>query len=217
MKIIVLHGLFMHGIVMQPLSHKLRNFGYQTKVLTYNTIAIDEQRIFPLIDNALSDSMPNILVGHSLGGLVIKHYLQSRQPDARTVSHAVVIGSPIKGASIVTRLQELKVDAILGNSPSFGLTQHDGEWSFVQKLGSIAGTLPLGVRPLLLMDSKTMSDGTVTVEETKIEGMADHIELKSSHTSLIYSSQVPLQIDHFIRNDHFLHTGQDKLQSLKQN
>ncbi len=205
MKVVILHGLFMHGMVMQPLSHKLRNLGYKTKVLTYNSVAIDEQRIFSMIDNALSNSMPNILVGHSLGGLVIKHYLQSRQPNIQTISHAVVIGSPIKGASIVTRLQELKMDAILGNSPSFGLNQHEGKWNFKQKLGSIAGTLPLGVRPLLLMDSKSISDGTVTIEETKIEGMTDHIGIKSSHTSLIYSSQVPQQIDHFVRNDHFLH------------
>ncbi len=205
MKIIILHGLFMHGIVMQPLSHKLENLGYETEVLTYNTVAINEERIFSSIDHALSDSMPNILVGHSLGGLMIKNYLRLRQPSLKAVSHVVAIGSPIKGASIVSRIQELGMDVILGNSPSFGLNQHEGEWHFVQKLGSIAGTLPIGVRPLLLMDTKTTSDGTVTVDETKIEGMTDHIEIKSSHTSLIYSSQVPQQIDHFIRNDRFWH------------
>ncbi len=203
MNIIILHGLYMNGLVMQPLGYKLRSLGHQTKVLTYNTVAINDQRIFSQIDNALSETEPNILVGHSLGGVVIKRYLQSRQPSSQSISHVVLIASPIKGASIVTRLQELKIDVILGNAPTFGLNQHEDEWSFEQKLGCIAGTLPLGVRPFLLMDNSPLSDGTVTVEETKIEGMTDHITVKSSHTSLIYSSQVPKLIEHFIYHNQF--------------
>jgi len=205
MKIIILHGLYMHGMVMQPLSHRLRDLGYRTKILSYNTVAIDENKVFNAIDNALSTQMPNILVGHSLGGLIIKHYLQARQLDEQQVSHVVTIGSPMQGASIVTRIQELGMSAILGNSPSFGLAQHEGTWNQPQKLGCIAGTLPLGARSLLMMDNKMMSDGTVTVEETKIEGMTDHVEIRSSHTSLIYTSLVPQQIHHFIENNVFIH------------
>lgn len=203
MKVIILHGLYMHGMVMQPLGHKLRKYGYRTKILSYNSVAINEQRLFSLLDKTLSDSMPNILVGHSLGGLLIKRYLEDRQLPTSKVSHVVTIGSPLKGASIVTRIQELGMSAILGNSPDFGLRQHESAWALPQKLGSIAGTLPLGVRSLLLMDNRMMSDGTVTVEETRLEGMADHVEIKSSHTSLIYSALVPNQIHHFIQNSHF--------------
>jgi len=205
MKVIILHGLYMHGMVMQPLSHKLRKYGYRTKVLSYNSVAINEQRLFTLLDRTLSDSMSNILVGHSLGGLIIKRYLENRQLPKEKVSHVVTIGSPLKGASIVTRIQELGMSAILGNSPDFGLKQHESAWALEQKLGSIAGTLPLGVRSLLLMDNRMMSDGTVTVEETKLDGMTDHIEIKSSHTSLIYSSLVPNQIHCFIQKHHFEH------------
>ncbi len=205
MKIIILHGLYMHGMVMQPLSRKLRSYGYRTKVLTYNSVAIHQHRLFSMIDNALSPTMPNILVGHSLGGLVIKQYLQSRHPSTTKISHVVTIGSPLRGASIVTRLQELGMGTLLGNSPHFGLSEHHDEWSYPQKLGSIAGTLPIGARALLLMDRRLPSDGTVTVEETKIRGMTDHIETPKSHTSLIYSTFVPDQIHHFIENDVFQH------------
>lgn len=205
MKIIILHGLYMHGMVMQPLSHRLRDLGYHTKILSYNSVAIDEKKVFASIDAALSKESPNVLVGHSLGGLIIKHYLQSRQHSENKVSHVVTIGSPMQGASIVSRIQELGMSVILGNSPSFGLAQHEGTWQQPQKLGCIAGTLPLGARSLLMMDNKMMSDGTVTVEETKIEGMTDHIEIRSSHTSLIYTSWVPRQIDHFIQHDIFAH------------
>lgn len=205
MKIVILHGLYMHGLVMQPLSHKLRKFGFDTQVITYNTVAIEQEKVFSRIDNALSDSQTNILVGHSLGGLIIKKYLAARRPSLQQISHVVTIGSPIKGASIVNRIRDLGMDAILGNSPEHGLNMHDDIWDFEQKLGSIAGTLPLGARALLMMDNSIMSDGTVTVEETKIEGMTDHIQIPSSHTSMIYSSYVPEQIKYFSEHNTFQH------------
>ncbi|MCG9237778.1 triacylglycerol lipase, partial [Vibrio harveyi] len=144
-----------------------------------------------------------VLVGHSLGGLMIKRYLANRQPSTSLVSHVVAIGSPLKGASIVGRIQDLGLGAILGNSPHHGLNRHDDAWDFPQKLGSIAGTMPIGARPLLIRNDNTMSDGTVTVEETRLDGMQDHIEVKQTHTSLIYNTFVPQQIDHFIRTDYF--------------
>lgn len=205
MKIIILHGLYMHGLVMQPLSHKLRKLGYQTQVLTYNTVAIDKQRVFQKIDSALSPDQTNILVGHSLGGLIIKAYLHERHASLETISHVVAIGSPIRGASIVERMQQLGIGAMLGNSPQHGLNLHDGLWCVPQKLGCIAGTVPLGARALFGMDQSMLSDGTVTVEETKIEGMTDHILSPSTHTSLIYNSFVPKQIDYFVKHNSFEH------------
>ncbi|EGQ7876012.1 triacylglycerol lipase [Vibrio parahaemolyticus] len=203
MKIIILHGLYMHGLVMQPLSQKLRKLGYETQVLSYNTIAIDESSLFDSIDHSLNPLTANVLVGHSLGGLMIKRYLANRKPTTSLISHVVAIGSPLKGASIVGRIQDLGLGAILGNSPHHGLNKHDDAWAFPQKLGSIAGTVPIGARPLLIRNDNTMSDGTVTVEETRLDGMQDHIEVKQTHTSLIYNTFVPQQIVHFIRTDYF--------------
>ncbi|HHF3079367.1 TPA: triacylglycerol lipase [Vibrio diabolicus] len=203
MKIIILHGLYMHGLVMQPLSQKLRKLGYETQVLSYNTVAIDESSLFDSIDHSLNPLTANVLVGHSLGGLMIKRYLANRKPTTSLISHVVAIGSPLKGASIVGRIQDLGLGTILGNSPHHGLNKHDDAWAFPQKLGSIAGTMPIGARPLLLRNDNTMSDGTVTVEETRLDGMQDHIEVKQTHTSLIYNTFVPQQIDHFIRTDYF--------------
>ncbi|MCV5646280.1 hypothetical protein OFN55_26345, partial [Escherichia coli] len=143
MKIIILHGLYMHGLVMQPLSQKLRKLGYETQVLSYNTVAIDESSLFDSIDHSLNPLTTNVLVGHSLGGLMIKRYLANRKPSTNLISHVVAIGSPLKGASIVGRIQDLGLGAILGNSPHHGLNKHDDAWDFPQKLGSIAGTMPI--------------------------------------------------------------------------
>ncbi|AXY03259.1 triacylglycerol lipase [Vibrio alfacsensis] len=203
MRVIILHGLYMHGLVMQPLSQKLKKLGYETRVISYNTVSIHEPSLFDSIDQALNPLTANVLVGHSLGGLMIKRYLASRQPTTSLVSHVIAIGSPLKGASIVSRIQDLGLGAILGNSPYHGLNKHEDVWRFPQKLGSIAGTMAIGARPILMHRDHTLSDGTVTVEETRLDGMQDHIETKQTHTSLIYNTFVPAQIDHFIRTDRF--------------
>ncbi|ENM5893160.1 triacylglycerol lipase [Vibrio mimicus] len=204
MKIVILHGLYMHGLVMQPLAQRLNKLGYQTQVISYNTIAIDDEKVFQAIDQALSPRQVNVLVGHSLGGLMIKRYLRSRRPPLSLISHVVALGSPLKGASIVGKIQQMGFGAILGNAPLYGLELHQDTWELPQLLGSIAGTLPLGFRPILLGGSR-LCDGTVTVAETQISGMADHLQLRQSHTGLVYSHKVAHQIDHFIRHGKFHH------------
>ncbi len=54
MKIVILHGLYMHGLVMQPLAQRLNKLGYQTEVISYNTLAIDDEKVFQAIDCALA-------------------------------------------------------------------------------------------------------------------------------------------------------------------
>ncbi|EKO3692287.1 triacylglycerol lipase [Vibrio metschnikovii] len=202
MQIILVHGLYMHGLVMHPLSHRLHKLGYRTQTISYNSLAIDDETIFRRLDRAIAHGSYNALVGHSLGGLVIKRYLESRTPSGDTVSHVVAIGSPLQGASIVNKIEQLGLGAALGNSAEFGLKQHHDEWRYPQKLGSIAGTIPLGLRSLLLRDQLD-SDGTVTVEETKIAGMTDHIAISTTHTSMLFNHSVAEQIDHFLRYNRF--------------
>ncbi|MDW6003630.1 PGAP1-like alpha/beta domain-containing protein [Vibrio mangrovi] len=202
MKIILLHGLYMHGIALQPLRQRLNQLGYTTEVISYNTVAIDDEKLFCAIDAALDQDCINILVGHSLGGLMIKNYLAARKPSNTQISHVITIGSPLQGASIIGKIQEIGLGTILGNSPDYGLQQHEDEWRFPQKLGSIAGTFAFGIRSVLL-GNEHPSDGTVTVEETKITGMTDHLEIHYAHTSMLYSARLAIQIDNFIRHDHF--------------
>ncbi|WED24780.1 triacylglycerol lipase [Vibrio sp. JC009] len=202
MTIVILHGLYMHGLVMLPLSQRLQELGYKTRIISYNTLSIDEKKLFNDIDAALEEE-GNILLGHSLGGLMIKRYLASRAPSSKKISHVITLASPIKGASIAEKVQIMGLGVFLGNSVDHGLVLHEDQWEFPQLLGSITGTVPIGIRSLLLRDDQA-TDGTVTVEETKIKGMADHVETTTSHTGIILSTQAIRQIDHFIKNDHFI-------------
>ncbi|MDV7106284.1 triacylglycerol lipase [Vibrio sp. TH_r3] len=203
-KIIILHGLFMHGLIMKPLANRLKKEGFDVEVISYNSRNINIELVFDKIQHALHSSKRNILVGHSLGGLLALSFLECKKPSIDVVSHLVTLASPLNGASIAQRLVELKCRKILGNSFLYGLKPEYRAWNGAQKIGSIAGYLPLGLRPVLLAD-KEMSDGTVSLNETKLQGMSDHIMLNCSHTSIIYSSKTVQQIKAFILHDKFSH------------
>ncbi|WED28094.1 triacylglycerol lipase [Vibrio sp. DW001] len=203
-KIIILHGLFMHGLVMKPLSKRLQREGFEVEIISYNSRTINVDHLFRKIERALHPSNPNIIVGHSLGGLLALSFLESKKPSYDSISHLVTLASPLNGSSIAQRLVELNCSRILGNSIQYGLEPTNRVWSGEQKVGSIAGNLPLGIRSVLLRD-KEMSDGTVTISETQLQGMTDHVMLESSHTSIIYSSKTVKQIKAFVQQDRFIH------------
>ena len=66
----------------------------------------------------------------------------------------------------------------------------------------IAGDLAFGAGQLF-GKLGAPSDGTVTVEETQIEGAADRVVLHVSHTGMLLSSRVARQAGAFLRTGRF--------------
>lgn len=58
---------------------------------------------------------------------------------------------------------------------------------------------------LIIPDIPRPNDGTVAVDETKLEGTQDHITLHASHFGLLISAQTFQQIIHFIDHGAFQH------------
>ena len=75
-RVIVLHGLYMSGLVMRPLCSRLEESGVKVLNLTYNTRDPNRDAIFTQIDEFISDE-PSALVCHSMGGLVARAYLEA--------------------------------------------------------------------------------------------------------------------------------------------
>ncbi|HMB38016.1 MAG TPA: alpha/beta hydrolase, partial [Wenzhouxiangellaceae bacterium] len=71
-----------------------------------------------------------------------------------------------------------------------------------REVAAIAGTSSLGVGRLFA-DLEKPHDGTVTVAETKVPDLADHLELPVSHTGLVFSRQVAEAVDGFLRSGRF--------------
>jgi hypothetical protein len=69
------------------------------------------------------------------------------------------------------------------------------------ELGVIAGTV--NRRPPILGIPDEPSDGTVTVAETRVPGMADFVELPTSHTFMMWNPDVLVQVLYFLDHGNF--------------
>ncbi len=185
-QVVVLHGLYMSGFVMRPLCARLEKSGLKILNLTYNTLSPDRAAIFDKIDRFIGGK-PTALVCHSMGGLVARAFLEANSLQSRHVEKVITLGTPHKGSHIAKQMQQKGFDMLLKNSVEFLLSEN-GDWPFNAKLYSIAGDLPIGLMPLIAKGS--VSDGTVLIDETKLNGMAEHKVFHLSHTSMIYSRQV---------------------------
>ncbi len=185
-KVVVLHGLYMSGFVMHPLCARLQKHGYEILNLSYNTLNPNTDLIFGRINEFIGEDKC-AFVCHSMGGLIARRYLSHDAPQVANVKKVFTLGTPHKGAQIARHMEQKGMKGLLKNSLEY-LVSDNHDWPFSAKLYSIAGDLPIGILPLL--EHGKPSDGTVMVDETKLQGMAQHKVFHLSHTSLIYSRKV---------------------------
>ncbi|MDN3653595.1 alpha/beta fold hydrolase [Thalassotalea ponticola] len=199
MKIIILHGLFMNKVIMAPLARRLEQRGYSVDNISYPSTRADKNALFDDIDARVGEG-PTVLLGHSLGGLVATEYLFERKVSVNRIPLVITLGTPHQGAQIAEDMKKVNIQRLLGSSVQFGLLPKHFEkaWPLPQKLVSIAGSLNIGARPLLdrvWRDEIEQSDGTVSINETRIPGMTEHIIVKQTHTAMVYSKDVVNLID----------------------
>ena len=205
--VVLVHGLFMRGAIMLPLALQLEMTGFETHLFSYPT------RAKPPAENAgaLRRFIGNIVawrvhvVAHSLGGLVLRHAAAQGLPQR--FGRAVTLGTPHRSSATAKLLARFPAGRqLLNRSLDHGLLGDDlPPWPGALQLGSVAGMLPVGLGRLL-PGLPQPNDGTVAVEETRLEGMSDHIVMPVSHTGLLIRPVVATQVAHFLRHGHFDHS-----------
>ena len=214
--VVLIHGLHMHAWVMRPLAKQLGRQGYHTRCFGYYSMVQDlathSQRLQRWLSRYAQPQTPIYLVGHSLGGLVIRDFL-SRYPQLQ-VPRCVTIGTPHNG-SISAHTIVRYVPSFVGQAYFQGLDGHAPLLPQGVALGSIAGSRSVGLGKLILPSKRQLApleptwqvnDGTVFVHETKLIGAADHLVLPASHTGLLWYPPVAQQVDYFLRQGKFLHS-----------
>ena len=204
--VVLVHGLWVNGLEMGWLRRCLESAGYQAVQFSYPSITNTPfENAMDL--NAMAERLPAEtvhFVGHSLGGIVIRHlfYHFPRQRPGRIVT----LGTPHNGSAAAAGLASfLPGRLLLGKSLLHGLLGPLPPWNGEHELGSIAGTVRLGLG-LLIRGIPRPSDGTVAVVETRLTGISNHIELPVSHTSMLFSRAVARQVCQFLQNGSFQHT-----------
>lgn len=201
--VILVHGLWMPGFDMSLLQYRLRKHGYRCYRFNYASLRRrPRENAVRLSEFANRIDTPFLhFVGHSLGGLVIRHLFDYEQQRPGRV---VTLGTPHRPSHTAQMMYRAALLPLLGLSIEQGLVGGAPVWSGSHPLGSIAGTLGIGMGRLIPGLPKP-NDGTVAVAETECPHMTDHIRLPATHTSLLFSRAVADQTALFLKEGRFWH------------
>lgn len=208
-RVVLVHGIWMHGTVMTPLRYRLeRVHGYEAYAFTWPSVRGTLAENTELLADFVGElgPAPLHLVGHSLGGVLALKLLA--QGGAFPPGRVVCLGSPLCGSRAAASLRAHRWGMpVLGNTiGTCVLDDSASRWARAvagsREIGIIAGTRPLGVgRWITTFDEP--NDGTVAVSETRFPGAADHLELEVTHMGMLLSRRVADQTAAFLRHGSF--------------
>jgi pimeloyl-ACP methyl ester carboxylesterase len=207
--IVYVHGLWQRGTEALWLRRRLaRNLAADVRPFSYPSVAADAGTNARALCKYLTtlDADAVHLVGHSLGGLVIFRLFEEDSAAAARLppGRIVLMGSPFRGSRSAQNLARLPFGKkIMGMGVGEELlVARERRWNGSRELGVVVGNLGVGLGRLVGTLGGP-SDGTILVEETQIEGAADRVVLRVSHTGMLFSAAVANAVGAFLKNGRF--------------
>jgi pimeloyl-ACP methyl ester carboxylesterase len=201
--VVLIHGIWMNGIDMSLLAWRIKQQGYKVKFFRYRSVYRNPRHNALLLQELVQgiDTPVIHFVCHSLGGLVIRHYFFD-SPEQKP-GRVVTLGTPHRPSHCAYRLSKLIMgEWMLGKSIEDGLLGNVPPWHGTHELGSIAGDMRFGLG-VIIPGLPAPNDGSVSVEETHIENMKDHVTVHASHTGLLFSPTAAKLCIGFLENGQF--------------
>ena len=203
--VIIVHGLWMTGLELGVLQHRMRvDHGFESSIFSYPSITGSmAEHVASLHAFVAAHKCDRLhFVGHSLGGIVVLKLLEAHAdiPPGRVVC----LASPMQGSAAVDGFARWPfARAALGAAIcDEALSSKPRHWDGRRDVGIIAGSLSIGLGRLFA-DFNEASDGTLLISETKLAGAKDHIVMPVSHTGIVFSTDVAIQIANFLKTGSF--------------
>ena len=201
-EIVLVHGLWNRGWSMAAMAKRLRARGHHVEVFSYPTrndcLNGHADALHAFLSKNRTEELH--LVGHSMGGLVILNLL-SRFDDLPS-GRVVLMGTPVKGAGIIKRLEKLPGQKLMFGKARDNLMQGFQHTPLGHETGMIRGTRALGLGRIAGKRDEP-NDGSITVSETELDGLKDSVELEVAHSEMLISAEVVEQVEQFLLNGKF--------------
>lgn len=207
--------ILLHGIGRTPrsmrhlekalvnLEYQVMNIGYDSRKKSISSLASDiYQHIQPFCNN--KDYVLNF-VTHSMGGLVTRQLLAHF--NIHNVGRVVMLAPPNQGSEIADFLNNNFLYKLIYGPAGQELTTHTAKTkpfpNVSAQVGIIAGNRCIDPISYFILPSK--HDGKVTIENTKLKGMSDHIVICASHSFIMHNKNVIYQVIYFLNQGKFEH------------
>lgn len=216
--VFLLHGIGKGGYDMKPLARALRREGFTPVVWSYDsrrrTMTDVAEDLAAAAQKKSADHSRIHYVGHSMGGLIIRHATGLGAPQTGRI---VMIGTPNNGAHLADRYAQWWLyRTFFGPAGQQLRTGENGLCVSAPIPGCefaiIAGGFGhrVGLNPTIPGDN----DGTVEVSSTRLPGAAEHLVLPYPHAMIHLMPRTCRSVVAFLKSGTFAPTSRPTAEVL---
>jgi pimeloyl-ACP methyl ester carboxylesterase len=215
--VVLLHGLGRGPGSMRPIERRLEEAGYLVWNGGYpSRSASVEELAERYVPEALEDCWRRgaarvHFVTHSLGGILVRHYLRTHpMPD---VGRVVMLSPPNGGSEVADHLAGWSLyQWFMGPA---GAQLGTGDDGIVRTLGAIPAecgivTGSASLDPWFSPWLPAPHDGKVSVASARLDGMRDFLVVPRAHGLIMRDEAVISQVLYFLAHGRFAHDGESR-------
>ncbi len=208
--VVLLHGLNRSMRAMEDMARALQDAGYSTVNVDYPSQQGPVESLAPVVvDLGVSGcreqgATTTHFVTHSMGGILLRYAHQ--QAPISDLGRVVMLGPPNQGSEVIDEMRDWPGAELF--SGEAGLQLGTDADSIPSRLGPVDFELGIiagvgSINPWMSAILPDYDDGKVTVERTRVVGMADFMIVDSSHRYLMNSETVIRNTVAFIQTGTF--------------